>query len=279
MERRDLSLIAESYEEVKFNLYVEKLLIEGKSVDEITDHILSEGIFSRMMSRIKSGLGDKDKRDRLKTMVKGKAAQLGQDALGSKYGQKAMDLAQQGLRGGQKLAVKGASALGMDPNKVKQSSAFKGVDNLRKGMQDTSNLDANLAQNIEKGRDAASGFRSDKLTSLLASQKPDIDKMFNNFQTSVLTLNRTVNNVFNDLKKIGGVTTNPQKIQALKNDIRTSIILPFLQQDLTKPVDVSGLSTQVVTKITDFINKQKVSGGEGVGLRTKHKLDPNKISG
>lgn len=277
MERTDLSLIAESYEEVKFNLYVENLLIEGKTVDEITDHILEEGMFSRMMSRIKSGLSDKDKRERLKKMVKGKAAQYGQDFLGSELGQKTIGAAQKGIRGAQKLATKAAGALGVDPKKVRGSELYKKSEKLSQDLGNTDELDTKLAQTIETGREAASGFRSDKLQNLLSGHKSEIDGMFNNFQQSVLTLNKSLKSIFNDLTKIGGITTNVDKINQLKNDINTSIIIPFLQKGLDKPVDTQKLTTEVLTKITDFINKQKVSGGQGVGLRTKHKIDPSKI--
>lgn len=277
MERADLSLIAESYEEVKFNLYVENLLIEGKTVDEITDHILEEGMFSRMMSRIKSGLSDKDKRERLKKMVKGKAAQYGQDFLNTKFGQSTIDATQKGIRGAQKLATKAAGAIGADPNKVRQSELYKKSEKLSQDLGNTDELDTKLAQTIETGREAASGFRSDKLQNLLSGHKSEIDGMFNNFQQSVLTLNKSLKSIFNDLTKIGGITTNVDKINQLKNDINTSIIIPFLQKGLDKPVDTQKLTTEVLTKITDFINKQKVSGGQGVGLRTKHKIDPSKI--
>lgn len=277
MERTDLTLIAESYEEVNFNLFVERLLLEGKSVDQITDKILEEGLFGRMLSRIKSGLSDKDKRDRLKKMVTGKAAQYGQDVLSSKFGQGAMDVAQKGIRGAQKLATKAASAVGIDPRKVRQSELYKKSEQIRKGVGDTSKLDADLAQTVETGREAASGFRSDKLQNLLSQHKGEINDMFGNFQKSVMTLNKSMKSIFNDLNKIGGVTANPDKIKQLKNEIRTSIIIPFLQQDLTKPVDTERLTNEVLTKITDFINKQKVSGKQGVGLRVKHKLDPSKI--
>lgn len=277
MERADLSLIAESYEEVKFNLFVERCLYEGKSVDEITDKILEEGLFSRMMSRFKSGLSSKDKRDRVKKMVTGKAAQYGQDVLSSKFGQKALDVAQKGIRGAQKLATKTAGAIGVDPRKVRQSGLYKASEKARKGISDTDKLDTKLAQTIETGREAASGYRSEKLQRLLVQHKDEIQNMFGGFQNSVLTLNKSIKSIFNDLNKIGGITTNPKKINQLKNDIRTSILIPFLKQGLDKPVDTQGLTKQVLTMITDFINKQKVSGKEGVGLRTKHKINPDTL--
>jgi hypothetical protein len=269
MAGSDLTLISESYEEVKFNSFVDNLLIEGKSVDEITDYIISENLFTRMMSRFGAGLKNADKRDRLKTMIKGKAAKFGQDILGSKGGQKVLDVAQKGLRGGQKLAVKGAALLGKDASKVKGSSTFKNVDKLRKGMQDTSALDKKLGDTIEAGNAATSKFRSEKFVNLLASHKQELVGVFDGFKENMLTLNKHINDMFNDLQKIGGVTPNPKKIQNLKNEIRTNIIIPYLQNPTAQAQGSSVVTKQITDAIIDFLNDRShtKAGTSKAGLR------------
>lgn len=257
MERNDLSLLSESYEDVKLKSFVLDLIAEGKTDAEI-EQILSEaGLLSRLRSKWKEFSG-KGSLGNIGSSLAGKAARSVGDTVGD-YVSRGAGLAQKGLE-------KAGGALGIDPDAIKSSSAYSKLGSA--GDTTKSKFDT-LSH---KGYEAESSMRKDRFSSLVDAHQRDIESLFRDIveqKTAIVqNLNDMIDQIVDDYSKIGGLS----RMSSLKETLHTSLIQKFLNRPLYALTDPTQLALDFSQEVKDFINKQKSSGEEGMGLRKASKL-------
>ena len=257
MERNDLSLLSESYEDVKIKSIILSLVEEGKTQEEI-EAILSEaGILSRLKGKWDEYTG-KGSLGKIGSSLAGKGAR----AIGGKASEfidKGSTLARRGLE-------KAGSALGVDPEAIKSSSAYQKVGSLGDSLRQKTH------EISDKGYGAESSMRGDRFTSLVDSHQRDIEALFRDIveqKTAIVTnLNEMIDQIVDDYSKIGGLS----RISQLKETLHTNLMQKFLSRPIYALTDPKQLATDFAEDVKDFINMQKSSGSEGMGLRKAHKL-------
>jgi hypothetical protein len=261
MNRKEFELLQESYEDMNIKNYINGLYEEGYSEDEITNLLTEAGILSRGLAHLK-GLFNKNTAKNAGQYVTGKLA-------GSSLGQKASEFAQKGAGALQKGLVKGGKALGISDRAMKNSGAYKGLGQAAK------NVDTAIGSAVQKGYDAESNVRSQKLASLVDSHVKDVTELFNGIvqqKTEVLTNIRSlIDQIMDDYQKIGGLK-DTRVASTLKPTIEQNIVQKFLSRPLSALTDPKQLAADFRKDIIGYINKEKGSGKEGLGLRSADKL-------
>ena len=264
MERNDLSLIAESYENVKIISYVNRLIEEGKSEEEIQEILIQEGLFDQAKAHF-AGFD----RKKLGQSIKGKIGKLGKDVLDSGF-----------VRGASKLA-QGAAGLGQ---KAVQNAGFKGSA-LDRGLGNVKKFAKNAPKDLskvadsahQKGKTAESSMRSEKFKSLVSSHRTHILDLFEKSveaKTQTMEgLNDLVDEIMNDYKKIGGISG----IEKLENSIKTNVVQKIMQMPYLNFTNPLGMTDMFVKEIIDHINKVKTNAGTGTGLEKAHKIQKTDI--
>jgi hypothetical protein len=257
MERNDLSLLTESYEEVKFKSIILGLVEEGKTREEIEQILAEAGILSRLKGKWDEYTG-KGSLGKIGSSLIGKGAR----AIGDKAGSlvdKGSTLARRGLD-------KVGSTLGIDPEAIQSSSAYQKLGSLGdKVQQKTHELS-------DKGYEAESSMRGDRFSSLVDSHQRDIEALFRDVveqKTSIVShLNDMIDQIVDDYSKIGGLS----RISQLKETLHSNLMQKFLSRPLYALTDPKQLAIDFADDVKEFINKQKTSGSESMGLRKAHKL-------
>lgn len=261
MNRKEFELLQESYEDINIKNYINGLYEEGYSEDQITNLLTEAGILSRGLAHLK-GLFNKNTAKNAGQYVAGKLA-------GSSLGQKASEYAQKGAGVLQKGLVKGGTALGISKRAMKNSGAYKG---LGKAAQ---NVDNAISSTVQKGYDAESNVRSQKLASLVDSHVQDVTKLFNGVvqqKTEVVNNIRSlIGQIVDDYQKIGGLKDS-RIASTLKPAIEQNVVQKFLSRPLSGLTDPKQLAADFRKDVIDYINKEKGSGKEGLGLRSSDKL-------
>lgn len=257
MERKDLSFLSESYEEVKLKSIVLNLIEEGKTKEEI-EQILSEaGLLSRLKGKWDEYTG-KGALGKIGSSLVGKGARAIGDTAGQ-FVDKGSDLARRGLD-------KFGNVLGIDPNAMQSSSAYKKLGSLGSDIQQKTH------ELSDKGYEAESSMRADRFSSLVDTHQRDIEELFKNVveqKTAIVTdLNEMLDQIVDDYSRIGGLS----RISQLKETLQSNLMQKFLSRPLYALTDPKQLALDFANDVKDFINKQKVSGSESMGLRKAHKL-------
>ena len=257
MERNDLSLLTESYEDVKLKSFVLGLLEEGKSKQEIEEILSEAGMLSRLKGRWDEYTG-KGSLGKIGSSLMGKGARAIGDRA-SDYVSRGSTLARRGLD-------KVGSTLGIDPETMKSSSAYQGLDSLG------DRFDQKIHQVSDKGYEAESSMRADRFSSLVDSHQRDIENLFRDIveqKTSIVSeLNEMIDQIVDDYSRIGGLS----RISQLKETLHSNLMQKFLSRPLYALTDPKQLAIDFAEDVKDFINKQKSSGSESMGLRKAHKL-------
>lgn len=257
MERNDLSLLSESYEDVKFRNLILRLVEEGKTEEEIEQILLEAGILSRLRSKWHEYTG-KGALGNIGSSLVGKAARAVGDKA-SEYAEKGSTLARRGLE-------KAGSALGVDPEAIKSSSAYQKLGSLGDTVQ------RKAGEISDRGYGAESSMRSDRFSSLVDAHQRDIEALFRDIveqKTSIVSnLNEMIDQIVDDYSNIGGLA----RISQLKETLHSSLMQKFLSRPLYALTDPKQLAVDFAHDVKEFINKQKSSGEEGMGLRKAHKL-------
>jgi len=265
MERNDLSLIAESYEDVKINSYIIKLIEEGKTDAEIEQILIQEGLFD--VAKAKWQGFDRNK---FADSVKGRLGQLGQKALNSNFAKGAAKFTQGAAKAGQKALRMGG---------LKGSSLDKGLGKI-KNFAKNAPQQAKDALNapIQKGKTAESSMRAEKYKALVTNHKTQI---YNLFKTSVEAktqtmegLNNLVEEIIKDYSRIGGVSN----ISGLENSIKTNVVKKIMEMPYLNFTNPMGMADMFVKEIIDHINKVKTNSNTRSGLEKAHKLKTKDIS-
>jgi len=257
MERNDLSLLSESYEDVKFRNIILKLVEEGKTEEEIEQILAEAGILSRLRSKFKEYTG-KGALGNIGSSLAGKAARAVGDKA-SEYAEKGSSLAKRGLE-------KAGGALGIDPEAIKSSSAYEKLGSVG------DKVSQKMGELSDKGHGAESAMRHDRFSSLVDAHQRDIEALFRDVvhqKTSIVThLNEMIDQIVDDYSKIGGLS----RISQLKETLHSNLMQKFLNRPLYALTDPKQLADDFANDVKEFINKQKSSGQEGLGLRKAHKL-------
>lgn len=265
MERNDLKLIAESYQDVKLNSYINELIQEGKTEEEIKNILIQEGLWDQAKAKW-TGFDAK----KMGTSLKGKLGQFGQRALDSNIVKGASKFAQKAASAGQK-AVQNAG--------FKGSALDKGLGGVKKFAKNAP-VDARKAldPSIQKGKTAESSMRAEKFKSIISSHNKHIFDLFDKSveaKTKTMEgLNELVDEMISDYKNIGGVTNIAGLEQSIKKDVVQKIMqMPYL--NFTNP---QGMADMFVKQILNHINnKVKTNAGAGTGLEKAHKLQHSDI--
>jgi hypothetical protein len=265
MERNDLTLIAESYQDVKLNSYINRLIEEGKTEEEIKDILVQEGLWDQAKAKW-AGFDPK----KIGTSLKGKLGQLGQKALDSNVVQGASKFAQKAAGAGQKAVQKAG---------FKGSALDKGLGGVKKFAKNAP-VDARKAldPSVQKGKTAESSMRAEKFKSIVSSHKRHIFDLFNKSvaaKTQTMEgLNELVDEMMNDYKNVGGVTN----IQGLEQNIKNDVVQKIMQMPYLNFTNPQGMADMFVKEILNHINnKVKTNAGAGTGLEKAHKLQQSDI--
>jgi hypothetical protein len=266
MKRDDLTLIAESYEDVKLNSYIRTLIEEGKSEEEIKEILVQEGLWDQAKAKW-AGLDA----GKIGASLKGKLGRLGQQALDSDFAQGVSKFAQKAAGAGQK-AVKKAG--------FKGSFLDKGLGRVKKFAKNAP-VDASKALNpvVQKGKSAESSMRAEKFKSIVSSHKRNIVDLFDKSvvaKTQTMEgLNNLVDEMMKDYKGVGGITN----IQGLENSIKKNVIQKIMQIPYLNFTNPQRMADMFVKEILTHINdKVKTNAGTGTGLEKAHKLQQSDIN-
>lgn len=237
MARQDYQLLSEAYEEAKVKSFIVSLYEEGKTEKEIEAILTEAGLWDRFKSKVKAyNPFDKESRENLKKVGMGK------------FG----GLAQKGLK-------KAGEKLGIDPDAIESSTAFK------------------KAQEAEMigGREGESAIRSSKLKNMLQYHLSDIEDIANKtIETKKETeegFRKLFDQIKEDLKKLNIGKANIAKLDKDLNSLASSLPDSIGSQY----TDPKMAADYVITKITDFFNKMKTAKGQG--LQKAHRVDPTKL--
>lgn len=261
MRRKEFELLQESYEETKVKNYIDRLYSEGYSQEQIEEILSEAGMLSRGLAHVK-GLFNKDSLKNAGNYLKGKLAS-------SPIGQKTAEYAEKGSELLQKGMKKGLQSIGLDKKAIEKSSAYKGLGGLGKKVKDK------IEGAVQKGYEAESSVRAKKLESLLDIHQKDLEEVhsaISNFtQDFREKLSVFLESIIEDYEKIGGLsktrvgsTLKPLLIQKLSE--------VYLEKPLKDMMNYEDFSQIFRKEIVDYINKEKASGAQGLGLRTAHKL-------
>lgn len=265
MERNDLTLIAESYQDVKLNSYINFLIQEGKTKDEIQEILIQEGLWDQAKAKW-AGFDPK----KIGTSLKGKLGQLGQKAVDSNIVQGASKFAQKAAGAGQKAVQKAG---------FKGSALDKGLGSVKKFAKNAP-VDARKALDpaVQKGKTAESSMRAEKFKSIVSSHKRHIFDLFEKSITAKTEtmngLNDLVDEMINDYKNIGGITN----ILGLEQSIKNNVVQKIMQMPYLKFSNSQEMANMFVDEILNHINtKVKTNAGAGTGLEKAHKLQQSDI--
>lgn len=265
MERNDLTLIAESYEDVKLNSYINSLIQEGKSEEEIKEILVQEGLWDQAKAKW-AGFDPK----KIGTSLKGKLGQMGQSALDSNIVQGASKFAQNAAGAGQKAVQKAG---------FKGSALDKGLGGVKKFAKNAP-VDARKAldPSVQKGKTAESSMRAEKFKSIVSSHKRHIFDLFKksvDAKTQTMEgLNNLVDEMMGDYKGVGGISN----VQGLEDTIKNQVVQKIMQMPYLNFTNPQGMADMFVKEILNHINnKVKTSAGAGTGLEKAHKLQQSDI--
>lgn len=265
MERNDLTLIAESYEDVKLNSYINSLIQEGKSEEEIKQILVQEGLWDQAKAKW-AGFDPK----KIGTSLKGKLGQMGQNALDSNIVQGASKFAQKAAGAGQKAVQKAG---------FKGSALDKGLGGVKKFAKNAP-VDARKAldPSVQKGKTAESSMRAEKFKSIVSSHKRHIFDLFKksvDAKTQTMEgLNNLVDEMMGDYKGVGGISN----VQGLEDTIKNQVVQKIMQMPYLNFTNPQGMADMFVKEILNHINnKVKTSAGAGTGLEKAHKLQQSDI--
>lgn len=232
MRDTDTKLIFESYEDVRIKTIISKLVTEGKNESEVIQYLTEAGLWDRMKAKWNAyNPFDKESRENVTKVVKGK--------LGG--------LAQKGLK-------KAGEKLGIDPDAIEKSSAFK------------KSQEAELIS----GREGESAIRAAKLKEMLKSHVKDIEKIASKTISVKEQVRdgymRLFDQIKEDLKKLNIGKSNIAKLDKKLNQL--AIDLPDMIG--TYYSDPNKVSNYVTNFVVDFFNQMKV--GKNQGFQKAHKL-------
>jgi len=265
MASNDLTLIAESYQEVKIKSYMNRLVEEGKSNEEIKEILIQEGLWDQGKAAW-AGLNPKN----IGKSLKGKLGQLGQKAANSNFVQGASKLAQNVAGAGQKAVQKAG---------FKGSALDKGLGGVKKFAKNApKDLSKSLDSSVQKGKTAESSMRAEKFKSIVSSHKRHIFDLFNKSiaaKTQTMEgLNDLVDEMMTDYKNIGGISN----VQGLESTIKQNVVQKIMQMPYLNFTNPQGMADMFVQEILNHINnKVKTNAGTGTGLEKSHKLQQSDI--